>query len=158
MARLTPLFSSNRAVREYTGHYYLPAALAYRERADNNGAVGADMVGRRHALEQNWSAVRFGEVKLETDGEQHIFELQVYLDGLEPEAVRVALYAEGIGDGAPVCMEMQCVRQLVGATNGYVYRASVPLARPATDYTARLTAHGAGMAVPLEDTHILWQR
>ena len=33
MARLTPRFSANRAVREYTEQHYLPAALAYRERA-----------------------------------------------------------------------------------------------------------------------------
>ena len=30
------------------------------------------------------------------------------------------------------------VRQLVGVTNGYAYRAEVLAARPATDYTARL--------------------
>ena len=32
MARLTPHFSANRTVREYTEQYYLPAAAAYRER------------------------------------------------------------------------------------------------------------------------------
>jgi glycogen phosphorylase len=38
MARLTPRFSANRAVREYTEQHYLPAAAAYRERAANKGA------------------------------------------------------------------------------------------------------------------------
>jgi hypothetical protein len=33
MARLTPRFSANRTVREYTEQHYLPAATAYRERA-----------------------------------------------------------------------------------------------------------------------------
>ena len=33
MARLTPRFSANRTVREYTEQHYLPAAAAYRERA-----------------------------------------------------------------------------------------------------------------------------
>ncbi|MEO8170252.1 MAG: alpha-glucan family phosphorylase [Oxalobacteraceae bacterium] len=159
MAQLTPRFSSNRAVREYTEQYYLPAASAYRERADDQGVVGTAIVDWRHALEQNWSALRFGEVRFETDGEQHLFELQVYLGGLDPEAVRVELYADGTADGAPVRMEMQCVRQLAGTTNGYAYHAGVPADRPATDYTARLIAHyGGGMAVPLEDAHILWQR
>ncbi len=32
MARLTPRFSANRTVREYTEQHYLPAAAAYRER------------------------------------------------------------------------------------------------------------------------------
>ena len=33
MARLTPRFSANRTVREYTEQHYLPAAAAYRARA-----------------------------------------------------------------------------------------------------------------------------
>ncbi len=94
MARLTPRFSTNRAVCEYTEQHYLPAASAYRERAADKGAIGVELVNWRHALEQKWTALRFGEVKLETDGEQHVFEVQVYLDDLDPEAVRVELYAE----------------------------------------------------------------
>jgi len=158
MARLTPRFSTNRAVREYTEQYYFPAASAYRERAADKGAIGVDMINWRHALDQKWAALRFGEAKLETDGEQHVFEIQVYLDDLYPEAVRVELYANGVNGGEPERVEMKRVRQLVGATNGYAYRAEVPAARPATDYTARLIPHRDGVAVPLEDAHILWQR
>ena len=55
-----------------------------------------EIVNWRHALDQKWAALRFGEVKLETDGEQHVFEVQVYLDDLDPEAVRVELYADGV--------------------------------------------------------------
>lgn len=53
---------------------------------------------------------------------------------------------------------MKRMRQLVGATNGYAYRVSVPAARPATDYTARVIPHRDGVAIPLEDARILWQR
>jgi starch phosphorylase len=53
---------------------------------------------------------------------------------------------------------MQRVRQLVGAKSGYAYRAEVPAARPATDYTARLIPRHDGVAVPLEAPQILWQR
>ncbi|MGA9031712.1 MAG: alpha-glucan family phosphorylase [Sulfuricaulis sp.] len=158
MARLTPRFSSNRAVREYTEQYYFPAVAAYRERAADKGKVGVDIINWRHALEKKWATLHFGEVKVETDGEQHVFEVQVYLDDLAPEAVRVELYANGVGDGAAVRQEMKRVRQLVGAINGYAYRAGVPAARPATDYTARLIPHHDGAAVPLEAARILWQR
>jgi len=158
MARLTPRFSSNRVVREYTEQYYFPAAAAYRARAADKGANGVQLVNWRHALERTWAALRFGDVKAETDGEQHVFEVQVYLDELDPEAVRVELYANGVNGNAPVRVEMKRVRQLVGATNGYAYRAGVPATRPATDYTARLIPHRDGVAVPLEDDHILWQR
>jgi starch phosphorylase len=158
MARLTPRFSTNRAVCEYTEKYYLPAAVAYRERAADNGAIGVALVDWRHALAQKWAALRFGEVKLETAGEQHVFEAQVYLDEFDPESVRVELYANGVDGAAAERVEMQRVRQLVGAASGYAYRAEVPATRPVTDYTARVIPRHDGAAVPLEESHILWQR
>jgi starch phosphorylase len=41
---------------------------------------------------------------------------------------------------------------------GDTYRVSVLATRPATDYTARVIPHFAGVAVPLEVNTILWQR
>jgi starch phosphorylase len=158
MAQLTPRFSSNRAVREYTEQYYLPATSAYRERAAGKGAVGVQVVDWRHALDQKWTALHFGDVKVETDGERHVFEVQLYLDDLDPEAVRAELFANGTNGAAPQRVQMQRVRQLVGAANGYAYRAAVPAARPASDYTARVIPYCDGVAIPLEDARILWQR
>jgi len=158
MARLTPRFSADRTVREYTEQHYLPAAAAYRERAADKGAVGSRVVNWQYALEQKWSMLRFGEVKVETDGKQHAFEIQVYLGDLDPNAVRVELYADGVNGGAPVRQEMTSVRQLAGAAHGCAYRAAVPATRPATDYTPRVIPHCPGVAVPLEAAHILWQR
>jgi starch phosphorylase len=157
MARLTPRFSTNRAVREYTEQHYLPAAKAYLARTIDKGAIGVNMINWQHALKQQWTALRFGEVKIETDGEQHVFEVQVYLDGLDSRAVRVELYANSVNGTAPERVEMTPVRQLVG-TNGYTYRSLVSATRPVTDYTVRLISHLDGVAVPLEDAHILWQR
>ena len=116
------------------------------------------MVNWQHELGQKWNGLRFGEVKLDTGGDQQIFEAQVYLDDLDPETVRVELYANGVNGAAAERIEMKRVRQLVGATNGYAYRAEVPVARPAADYTARIMAHRDGVAVPLEAPKIMWQR
>ncbi len=158
MAQLTPRFSTNRAVREYTEQHYLPAAATYLVRAADKGKVGAEMVDWHRALDRKWTALRFGEVKIESDGQQHEFEVQLYLDGLDPEQVQVELYANGVDGTAPERVVMQRVRQLVGSINGYAYRAEVPAARPATDYTTRLIPNRNGVAVPLEAAHILWQR
>lgn len=158
MAQLTPHFSTNRAVREYTEQHYLPAASAYRERSAGKGQFGVETLDWRHALEQKWGALRFGEMKLETDDNLHRFEVQMYLDDLDPEAVRVELYADGVNGALPERLEMKRVRQLVGALNGYAYRAEVSAVRPATDYTARLTPHRDGVSIPLEAPQILWQR
>jgi starch phosphorylase len=157
MARLTPLFSANRAVREYTDQYYIPAAAAYRERAANKGAIGVEMVNWLRALEQNWGNLRLGEMSATTIGEYHVFEVQVYLNGLETNAVNVELYAEGVNGGNPVRQEMMRGGQLVGAENGYTYGTKVLATRPDTDYTVRIIPHRPGVAIPLEASRILWQ-
>jgi starch phosphorylase len=158
MARLTPLFSANRTVREYTEQHYLPAATAYHLRSANKGAMGRQIVDWQHSLEQKWSMLRFTEVKVETRGGQHVFGVQVYLADLAPNAVRVELYADGINGGAPVRKEMTSVRQLSGSSGGCVYSAAVPATRPPADFTARVIPHCDGVAVPLEAARILWQR
>ena len=158
MAQLTPRFSTNRSLCEYTEQHYLPAASAYLARAVDDGAIGVDMVNWRHAVEKKWAALRFGDVTVKTDGEQHVFEVQVYLGDLDPQAVRVELYANGVDGADPERVNMERVWQLVGAINGYAYRAAVSAARPAADYTARLIPYRDGVAVPLENARILWQR
>jgi len=158
MSMLTPRFSANRMVREYAEQHYLPAASAYRYRAGDKGAVGRKIVEWKHSLERKWAKLRFGEMKVETDGDKYVFEVQIHLDDLNPDAVRVELYAEGVDGEGPARQEMACVRQLVGAVGSYVYNATVPASRPATDYTPRVIPHCCGVAVPLEDAHILWQR
>jgi len=158
MAQLTPRFSANRTVREYTEQHYLPAASAYRERAADKGAVGVQLVNWQGAMEQNWSNLRFGEMKVATDAEKHVFEIQVYLGGLDANSVRVELYADGLNGGEPVRQEMKCIRQLADASGGSVYSAAVTAARPPADYTARVIPDCDGVAIPLEDARILWQR
>jgi starch phosphorylase len=158
MACLTPRFSANRSVREYTDQLYLPAAITFHKRAENKGAMGRQVVDWRHTVDQKWATLRFGEVKIETNGKQHVFEVQVYLNDLDPKAIRVELYATGVNGGAPVRQEMKLAQQPAAADGGFVYRAQVPSSRPATDYTARVIPYYDGVLVPLEEAHILWQR
>jgi starch phosphorylase len=61
-----------------------------------------------------------------------MFEVQVYLGALNPNAVRVELCADGVAGGAPVREEMQRERRTDGGTNASTYRARVAAARPAT--------------------------
>lgn len=158
MARLTPRFSTNRSVCEYTEKHYLPAASAYRVRAADKGIIGVDIINWQHALDRKWAALRFGEVKIEKMHDQYVFEVQVYLDDLDPDAVQVELYANGINGAAPERLEMARLRQLTGSVGGYVYSANMPAIRAERDYTARIIPQHEGAAVPLEAPRILWQR
>jgi len=157
MSRLTSRFSAGRTVREYSEQHYLPAAASYRERAANNGAVGRQMVDWQHAVAQKWGSLRFGDVRVETNADHHAFEVEIFLNDLDMDAVRVELYADGIDGGEPVRQEMKCAGPLPGPSQHCVYQATVPASRPAKDYTARLIPHFPRVAVPLEAANILWQ-
>jgi starch phosphorylase len=158
MARLTPRFSTNRAVRQYVEQHYLPAAAAYRERAANGGAVGRQVVDWQRAVDRIWGSLRFGDLRVESNSDHHVFEVEVFLNDFDPGAVRVELYADGINAGDPVRVEMQCARPHPDAPCPCLYRATVATARPASDYTARVIPLRSGVAVPLESARILWQR
>jgi starch phosphorylase len=158
MARLTPRFSTNRAVCEYTEQHYLPAASAYRERAANNGAVGRQVVDWQQAVDLKWGSLRFGDLRVESNADHHVFEVEICLGDLDPNAARVELYADGVNGGDPVWVEMKCAQPLPDPPRRCVYHATIPTTRPAQDYTARVIPQRSGVAVPLESGRILWQR
>ncbi len=156
MARLTPAFSTNRAVRQYTEEHYLSAAAAFRQRAENRGSAGADLVAWQGELAKHWSGLRFGSATVEHRGEQYAFHVQVFLDDVDPDAVNVELYADAQKEEAAVTQAMNRGERLIGATSGFTYSASVPASRPVADFTPRLVPHHAGAFVPLEAPFILW--
>ncbi len=158
MARLTPQFSADRAVREYTEKLYLPAASSYRSRAANEGEAGLRIAGWRRVLRQKWSELHFGDVEVETREAGHSFEVQAWLDDLDPGAVRVELYADGVMGGPSIVQEMARVGPLPGVPGWFVYGATVSASRPPGDYSARLIPQCEGLAIPLEEPAILWQR
>jgi starch phosphorylase len=148
MARLTPQFSSNRTVREYTEKFYLEAAKGYRKRTENNGAIAKQIVDWRNKIEQNWGKLRFGEVKIANG----TFEVQVYLNDLDPQAIKVELYS------TTLTKEMKYQGKIPNTRDGHIYSAEVPIAGPASSFTPRILPHFPGVAIPLESTQILWQK
>ena len=84
--------------------------------------------------------------------------MRIDLGELDPEHVRVELYAESANVGEPIREEMNRAQPRNGADGTYTYTARVAAARPAGDYTPRIIANVDGLAVPLEAGRILWQR
>ncbi len=158
MARLTPRFSANRAVREYTENYYLAAAAAWCERTREQGAVGRSILTWRRDLARHWAGMRFGELQVETSAGKHLFHLQLYLGDLAPEAVRVELFANPLGGTEPCRTEMFHSEQMPGSVKGYIYKGEVAASRPSSDYTPRVIPSHLAARIPLEDQHILWFR
>ncbi len=155
MARLTPRFSTNRMLREYLETYYLPADAECRRRAEG---LGAEIEQWRQSILAHWGQLHFGNSTVETGRDGHRFAVQVYLDDLGPDRVRVELYAESLEGEAPLIYPMTRVRALTGAVNGYLYEAAVPADRPAGHYTPRIVPHHPAAHVPGESAAILWMK
>jgi len=156
MASLTPVYSANRSVRDYLEQAYLPAAASYRVRAQNRGAMGSEISAWQRALDQGWSALSFGPVTVDSQGDRHHFTARVHLGALA-SAVRVELYAEPLGDGRPFLQAMSR-DGATGEPGMAIFVASVPATRAAGDYTLRIVPAHPGVLAPLEAAHILWQR
>lgn len=159
MARLTPHYSTNRVVREYTEQFYLPASAAYRARAAEQGASGIDIVSWQRALRRHWEAIRFGTLAVHSTDQHHDIEVQLYLGELDPQSVCVQLYADASGGGEAFCSAMERVQAAEAhSTDVTTYRARICAARPASDYTPRVIPCHANAQVPLEAPFIAWQR
>ncbi len=158
MAKLTPQFSADRAVREYTVKHYLPAAATYIERAANNGAIGKRITDQLTALDQKWNSISFGDVMVETIGKVHMFDVQVNFKDLDADIVQIELFAVGKDENGPVVQIMKRGLRMDDTDNGYHFYVSVDAARPASDYTPRAVPLVPNIAVPLEFSKILWQR
>ncbi len=156
MARLTPQFSTNRVVREYTDTYYVPAAASYRARAADKAALGTRLVRWARDLAQHWPDARFGAIRTTTQETGHHVSVEVYLGRLDAETVRVELYADAANGKAPERHAMARGRKLDGPGNGYEYDARIPTLRAPGDYTPRLVPYHPEAGVPLEAHEILW--
>lgn len=152
MALLSPHFSSNRAVREYTEKFYLPAAELYSKRADNHAELAKRIVDWQNSLQQNWAQLRFGKLKIENLNGQHVFEIEVYLNNLDRHAVQVQLYS------TILTIEMKYQGPIPNAVNGHIYRIEVFTEYPASSFTPRIVPYFTGVSIPIEAPYILWQR
>jgi len=157
MARLTPQFSANRTVRDYTEMFYLPAAETYAARSAKSAGSAHALCRWRAELSRRWPHVHFGDVRSTTSGDEHLFRVEVYLGDLDPDAVNVELYADAMANEPPfrTVMARQQPRSQSGGVS--LYLASAPASRPASDFTPRIVPFHSLARVPLEASHILWQ-
>lgn len=155
MSRLTPVFSANRTVREYTENHYLPLASAYAKRCSDSGMLGKEIGEWQQRLASSWGDLRFGELKMQRRDDGLYFEVAMTLGGLAAGDILVEMYADNPDGGPPFRQEM-----IGGApSDGWcMYSACVPSSRAAEDYTARVVGRHEGAFVPLEAPQILWQR
>jgi len=158
MAQLTPQFSANRAVRQYTEQYYLPAAKAYQNRSRDKGELAKKIILCKEHLKQHWWKLRFGEVKIELKQNNYIFEVRVYIDDLNPADLCVEIYADALDNKPAIRQQLQDLGPTEGDPKTHIYKGSVPVDRPCFHLTPRIVPKQFDMAIPLEIDLILWQK
>lgn len=151
MARLTPQFSANRAVREYTEKFYIPGAQRYRERAAEGGAKAKGIAEWKSSLEQRWPNFKFLTENVQSSAEEHRFEVLVDFGGVLSEEIHLELYASADGDKPGVRQEMRF-------EGGNRYTISVKNDRPANQFTARALPRNSALLLPLELPLVSWQK
>jgi starch phosphorylase len=154
MATLTPRFSASRTVREYVEQQYIPAAAAYVARASGDATA---FLAWQAEIERHWKDVRFGALNVTTHDGDLAFEVDVYLGRLDPESVRVELYAEAQGTMPAFKQEMHGSASPAAQRGLCTFSTRVPAGRPAADFTPRIMPYHP-QALPLEICRILWQR
>ena len=156
MARLTPQFSTNRMLREYTEQYYLPGAERYRRRCVDECAMAKALAQWQQRLREQWDGVRFGHVEHNRTDNGWDIEAMVYLGELAPEMLQVELYAEGRDGGAPERVTLHRDGAVTGATNAYIYLGNLAGERPIEEYTPRIIPCHDDALLPAELPLIRW--
>ena len=157
MAQLTPRFSADRTVREYTEQHYINAANAFLDRAANNGEKGKFIADTILSLQQKWNSIRFGEVKVASNDNLHYFEVQVYFNDVNPDNVLVELFSNGLNGGEQIVRKMDRGANLEGQSNAFLFIAQVEADRLSSDFTPRAIPFIPTVEVPLEISNITWQ-
>jgi glycogen phosphorylase len=158
MSSLTWRFSSNRMLRDYLERLYLPMIPLLRERT-TDGALACRELQRWHsALERAWHTVHFGNVSARNDAGQQRVTAQVYLGDVDPNSVRVELYADPRRPDEQTVVPMSRGNPIPGAVNAANYEASVPSDRPVADYTPRIVPFHRLARIPAESPLVCWQR
>jgi len=98
-------------------------------------------------MEEGMSKLRFEGMKAETRGDHHHFEIQIDFNGLDPNSVKVELFANRSNESSSMKQE-----------EANHYFANVAANWPITDFTIRVIPCFPGVAVPLENNQIIWQR
>jgi starch phosphorylase len=154
MAILTPQFSANRTVREYTEKYYLPAAEKYLQRSANKGSVGIAIVKNEQALKSKWNGIKIEELKSADIQNGFAFTATISLNEIDTDKVLVELYADGKEEAK---LERIKMNAQPGADGLQLYNADVITTRQASDYTIRIIPNYENVSVPLENNCIAWQ-
>ena len=138
---VTPVFNTQRMVKEYTEHLYVPAAQSYENFARDGCGPATQLSQWKTQIRKDWPQVQISDVQVVNKDRQNILvgeSLQitalVHLGAVDPNHVRVEAYHGEVGNGDirnPTATVLNQNSQ-ADADGNYIYQGSVPAAESGT--------------------------
>ncbi len=94
---LSPVFNTNRMVREYFEKYYLPAELRWQKLRSKNMELTKALAAWKERIQSLWSKVHILKVETEEGNEVRVggkmrINATIDCDGIQPDELRVEVY------------------------------------------------------------------
>ncbi|HNW58791.1 MAG TPA: alpha-glucan family phosphorylase [bacterium] len=161
---LSPVFNTNRMVRDYFEQYYLPAELRWQKLSRNKLELARELAAWKVRVQSQWPKVQVTVVESEEGDEVRVggqmrITATVDADGLKPEELRVEAYFgpldsdDEIIDGQS--MVMQQTEQV--KKNLYRFEAIIPCEKTGQHgFSVRVMPSHSEMATPFDTGLISW--
>ena len=164
LRKLAPVFNTNRMVKDYAEHFYVPSHQRGGALADNGYARSIALARSKDYFRQKWQAIRI--VGVHTTGSGHFkvgqqmqVEATIDLDDINPKDLAVQLFTGSVNASGeienPVVVPMQWTRQV--ANNRHLFVGNIDCRISGRQgFAIRVLPGNPDMASPFEPGLIYW--
>ena len=138
---VTPVFNTQRMVKEYTEQLYIPAAKSYENFSRDGCGAATHLSQWKTQIRKDWPAVKISDVQIGNKDRQSILvgeslqiTARVHLGTVDPQHVRVEAY-HGEAENGDIRNPSSTVLNQTGRADGegnYVYQGAVPASESGT--------------------------
>jgi starch phosphorylase len=138
---VTPVFNTQRMVKEYTEQLYIPAAQAHESFSRDGCGAATHLSQWKTQMRKDWAQVQVSDVQIANKDQQSVsvgeslqISARVHLGAVDPQHVRVEAYHGEVDNGDlsnPTATVLNQSSQADGNGN-YIYQGSVPATESGT--------------------------
>jgi starch phosphorylase len=160
------VFNTNRMVRDYTEHCYVPASQRAQNLLKDNLARAKALASWKNQTYQQWGQIRIESVSAEGPEDQELkvgdqlqVQARVHLGALNPTDVAVELF-HGRLDAQGMIVDGESIPMLIAQSKGkgkYVFVGAITCQTSGRHgYALRILPHHEDLGHPFEMGRILW--
>lgn len=160
---LSPVFSAERMLKQYTERFYLPMGERYQRVCAGGLAKAKQLATWRERVREAWPAVRISAVEVEGSRELMVgqtFEVKarIFLGALDPADVSVEAYVSGLRPDGTLKDGHAVPLQWAGFSEGeHLYRGCITAKRAGLQgFAVRVLPYHEDLLIPNELPLIAW--